>query len=98
MYHFTHLIFSLLHRKIMKFFLPEQGEGPNQDMLDHGFVRLGFWGRGLNAAGEEVTVKGGISAKHGDPGYRYGISINLFRFVCVVLLILIRYLSVLTLI
>lgn len=66
----------------MKYFLPKQGEGPNQDMLDHGFLRLGFWGRGLNAAGEEVTVKGGISAKHGDPGYRLSISIS-FSNVCV---------------
>lgn len=66
----------------MKYFLPKQGEGPSQDMLDHGFLRLGFWGRGLDAAGEEVTVKGGISAKHGDPGYRYSISIS-FSDVCV---------------
>jgi hypothetical protein len=65
----------------MKYFLPKQGEGPNQDMLDHGFLRLGFWGRGLNDAGEEVTVKGGISAKHGDPGYRYSNSIS-FSDVC----------------
>ena len=54
----------------MKYFLPKQGEGPNQHMLDHGLVRIGFWGRGQNAAGEEVIVKGGMSAKFGDPGYR----------------------------
>lgn len=57
----------------MTFFLPKQGEGPNQHMLDNGLVRIGFWGRGQNAAGEEVIVKGGISAKYGDPGYRYHI-------------------------
>ena len=57
-------------RNIIKAFVPKQGEGPNQDMLDNGFMNIGFWGQGHNSEGVEVIVKGGVIAKNGDPGYR----------------------------
>jgi hypothetical protein len=40
-------------------------------MLDNGYLQIGFWGRGTGAGGDEVVVKGGVYALHGDPGYRY---------------------------
>jgi hypothetical protein len=57
-------------RNIIKRLVPQQGEGPSQDMLDNGYLQIGFWGRGTGAGGEEVVVKGGVYALHGDPGYR----------------------------
>ncbi len=29
-----------------------------------------LWGRGTDKAGQEVLVTGGVTALHGDPGYR----------------------------
>ena len=54
----------------MKYILPKQGEGPNQHLLDHGLMKVLFWGRGNNTEGVEVVVTGGVQALHGDPGYR----------------------------
>lgn len=45
-------------RNIIKPFLMKQGEGPTQDILDTGFMKIGFWGRGTNNLGEENIVKG----------------------------------------
>ena len=60
-----------LYRNIIKRLVPQQGDGPSQDMLDNGYLQIGFWGKGTGAGGEEVVVKGGVYALHGDPGYRY---------------------------
>lgn len=59
------------YRNIIKRLVPQQGDGPSQDMLDNGYLQIGFWGKGTGAGGEEVVVKGGVYALHGDPGYRY---------------------------
>jgi saccharopine dehydrogenase (NAD+, L-glutamate forming) len=64
------VLFFSLTRNFINRFLPKQGEGPNQDMLDNGYLKILLWGRGKNKEGGEVIVKGGIRALHGDPGYR----------------------------
>ena len=65
------LLFFSPSRNVIKSYLPKQGEGPSQDLLDNGFVNIGFWGVGRDARGKEVVVKGKVSATGGDPGYRY---------------------------
>jgi hypothetical protein len=67
-----YLILTYLHshRNFLSRLVPQQGEGPSQDMLDNGYLQIGFWGRGTGAGGDEVVVKGGVYALHGDPGYR----------------------------
>lgn len=64
------MFFILLNRKLIQRLVPQQGQGPSQDMLDNGYLQIGFWGRGRGPGGEEVVVKGGVHALHGDPGYR----------------------------
>lgn len=64
------VLFFSLTRNFVHRFLPKQGEGPNQDMLDNGFFKILLWGRGKDKEGADVIVKGGIRALHGDPGYR----------------------------
>ena len=65
------LLFFSSSRNIINSYLPKQGEGPSQDLLDNGFMNIGFWGLGRDARGKEVVVKGKVSASGGDPGYRY---------------------------
>ena len=64
------LLFFSFTRNIINRYLPRPGEGPNQDLLDNGFMKIGFWGRGQDSKGSEVVVKGGVTAMNGDPGYR----------------------------
>jgi short subunit dehydrogenase-like uncharacterized protein len=40
------ILFFSLTRNFVNKFMPKQGEGPNQDMLDNGFFKILLWGRG----------------------------------------------------
>ena len=59
-----------LGRAILHLVLPSPGEGPSQYLLDHGYMKMKLWGKGVDAAGKEVVVRGTVTAMNGDPGYR----------------------------
>ncbi len=58
-------------RATLRLVLPSPGQGPSQHLLDHGHMKMRLWGKGVHReSGKEVLVKGGVTALHGDPGYR----------------------------
>lgn len=66
------LLFFLnpIGRSILRCVLPAPGQGPSQHLLDHGYMKMKLWGKGTDAAGQEVVVRGTVTALNGDPGYR----------------------------
>ncbi len=57
-------------RAFLKLFLPSPGQGPSQHLLDHGYMKMKLWGKGTDKDHKPVQVTGGVTALHGDPGYR----------------------------
>eukprot|EP01034_Spumella_vulgaris_P022746 gene22746-28904_t len=66
------LLFFLnpLGRALLGLVLPTPGQGPSQHLLDHGYMKMRLWGKGVDRDGQTITVTGGVTALHGDPGYR----------------------------
>lgn len=56
-------------RNILKRFLPQPGEGPDEQAMATGFMKIKLWGRGRDSAGKERVLRGGVTAVNGDPGY-----------------------------
>lgn len=57
---------------MVKKVVPKPGQGPSQEMLDHGFFTARLWGKATNpATGKTILAQGSIQAYNGDPGYRY---------------------------
>jgi len=48
-----------------RFIIPQPGQGPDQDMLDNGYLRVLVEGRG-----DKGSVVNGVTTFKGDPGYR----------------------------
>jgi short subunit dehydrogenase-like uncharacterized protein len=63
------ILFIPFTRSLAKLFLPKPGEGPSQEILDTGFFKLKFWGRGISSSGSTSIINGGVVAENGDPGY-----------------------------
>jgi short subunit dehydrogenase-like uncharacterized protein len=60
-------------RSVLNFlqrFLPKPGEGPTEEVLNTGLMKERYWARGLDKAGREVVIQGGLDASGGDPGYK----------------------------
>jgi short subunit dehydrogenase-like uncharacterized protein len=64
------LIFFSWTRNLLMIFLPKPSEGPSFEERENGFFRMKFWGKGKDASGREVVVKGALDAFEGDPGYK----------------------------
>ena len=65
------LIYFRFTRNLLKMVLPKPGEGPSQDILDNGYTRISFWGKGINEmTNKEEMVYGGMDSYKADGGYR----------------------------
>lgn len=67
---FLLLFMNPVGRAFLRLVLPAPGEGPSQELLDNGYMKMKLWGKGVDAAGKEVLVRGTVTALNGDPGYR----------------------------
>ncbi len=65
------LLYIPFTRGLIKRIVPQPGEGPSQHLLDNGFFKVSFWGKGKSqVTGKEEVVKGGLTCLNGDAGYR----------------------------
>lgn len=58
-----------ISRYFIRLLSPKPGQGPSKEFREAGYMKVKLWGRGVNDKGDEMIVRGGMTAMNGDPGY-----------------------------